>query len=208
MSVPRNPGDAQVTTALAIPEPDRAALTAEAEDTRAGLAVLRDLPLTTQAEYEEHGAWLLEAQARVKAIEERRTTITKPMLAAKQAVDDFFREASEPYAAVVAVIKQKVGAFELATKAAQVQAAQDVAAGVPGAELVVPVAPVRGVSVKEVWKWRVHDGAKVPREFLCIDERALDGHVRAAGDAAPGPIAGVVFYKDTQVRATPPRKGK
>jgi hypothetical protein len=41
-----------------------------------------------------------------------------------------------------------------------------------------------GVSYREVWRFEVMDAAKVPREFLCVDEKAIGAYVRAKKGAA------------------------
>lgn len=63
------------------------------------------------------------------------------------------------------------------------------------APLVEPATPkTEGVSFREVWKFRVVDPAKVPREYLAVDEKKIGAVVRALkGDAS---IPGVEVYCD------------
>lgn len=57
-----------------------------------------------------------------------------------------------------------------------------------------PVAPkVEGVSVRKTWKARVVDEAKIPREFLMVNERALDAYAKATKGKMQ--VAGVEFYE-------------
>ncbi len=63
---------------------------------------------------------------------------------------------------------------------------------------VVNVAPVtqktEGVSTRKIWKARVVDADKVPREWLIVDEKALDGFAKATKGSKQ--IAGVEFYQE------------
>jgi len=59
---------------------------------------------------------------------------------------------------------------------------------------VAPVAPkVAGVSVRKTWKARVVDQTKVPREFMSVNEKALDAYAKAT--CGKMPVGGVEFYQ-------------
>lgn len=47
-----------------------------------------------------------------------------------------------------------------------------------------------------VWKFRVIDPDKVPREFLCVDERLVADHVKAGTRFIPG----IEIYEETQTK--------
>ena len=58
-----------------------------------------------------------------------------------------------------------------------------------------PAAPrVEGVQTRKTWKARVVDAALVPREFLTVNQAALDAFAKAVKGATP--VAGVEFYED------------
>jgi hypothetical protein len=67
-----------------------------------------------------------------------------------------------------------------------------------------PVAPavaaVKGVSMREVWKFRIVDETKIPREYLTVNESAI----RAVVDRTKGKIRipGIETYADQQVAAS------
>lgn len=58
---------------------------------------------------------------------------------------------------------------------------------------------VAGISYREVWKFRVTDPAKVPREYLSVDEVKIGGVVRALKNAAQ--IPGVEVYREKTAAA-------
>lgn len=67
-----------------------------------------------------------------------------------------------------------------------------------------PVAPavaqVKGVSTREVWKFRIVDEEKIPREYLSVNESAI----RAVVERTKGKIriAGIETYSEQQVAAS------
>jgi len=65
--------------------------------------------------------------------------------------------------------------------------------------VVLPLAPaapkVAGVATRAVWKWRITDENRVPRQFLKVDEQAINAIVRAQKDRTR--IPGVEVYQET-----------
>lgn len=60
---------------------------------------------------------------------------------------------------------------------------------------VAPIAPkVEGVSTRKTWKARVVDAGQVPREFMVVNETALNAYARATKGKMP--VAGVEFYEE------------
>lgn len=58
---------------------------------------------------------------------------------------------------------------------------------------------VAGISVREVWKWEVTDIKAVPREYLVVNEQALNGIAKSAKDTLP--IPGIRFYAEKSIAA-------
>lgn len=69
---------------------------------------------------------------------------------------------------------------------------------------VVAVAPsvpkVSGITTKLVWRAKVIDAAKVPREYLMVDEKKLDGYAKAMKEGAK--VEGVQFYTESILSAS------
>lgn len=57
-------------------------------------------------------------------------------------------------------------------------------------------AGVRGVSSRQVWKFRVTDAEKVPRGFLIVNEAAIAGLARSFKDKPTMEIPGIEFYPE------------
>lgn len=56
------------------------------------------------------------------------------------------------------------------------------------------VPQVKGVTMKTVWKARVLDPSAVPREFLMVNEKALDAFAKSTKGNVP--VSGVEFYSE------------
>jgi hypothetical protein len=69
---------------------------------------------------------------------------------------------------------------------------QPIAAPVVIVERTTP--KVAGISYREVWRFRVTDPTKVPREYLSIDEQKIGGVVRALKGSTT--IAGIEVYAE------------
>ncbi len=66
----------------------------------------------------------------------------------------------------------------------------------------VPIVPrkvekVKGVSFKEIWKFKIVDIKKVPRQYLIVDEKTLGNIARSTKGKVK--IAGVEFYSEKSV---------
>lgn len=72
--------------------------------------------VTTESEYLNGAAHLRDIKTRMKAIEEERTNITRPMDAAKKAVMDFFRPATQRLADAEDNVKRAMGTYSAEQK--------------------------------------------------------------------------------------------
>jgi KTSC domain len=68
---------------------------------------------------------------------------------------------------------------------------------VPAPIVPSPISRVSGAVVKETWKARVVNAALVPREWLMVDEAALNKH--AANRKQMAVVPGVEFYPETNI---------
>jgi len=78
----------------------------------------------------------------------------------------------------------------------EAQAAQEEADNLPVVE--EPATPkIEGTSVRTTWRYEIVDVNLIPREFLCVDEKAIGGTVRSMKDKTS--IPGVRVYSTTSV---------
>jgi hypothetical protein len=92
---------------------------------------------------------------------------------------------------------------ELAKKPETQQRYQEAAACVCAAPVIhveAPVPRIAGISTRTIWKAKVTDPLKVPREFLMVDEKKLDQYARAMKEGASVP--GVEFYAEQSLASS------
>lgn len=124
------------------------------------------------------------AMARFSMEQERKRRIEEEKLRAEA------RKREEDARLAEAAELEKQGQRELADAV--------IAAPVQVAPVVLPkVEQPKGISYRTVWRYRIVDAAKIPREYLCVDEPKLGGVVRSLKDAAN--IPGVEIYSEQVV---------
>ena len=150
-----------------------------------------------QATVDTVGALLLQVKSKLAELEKGRKLIVRPLLDAKNAVDDLFRPATEAATHIEGLLKGALGEFTDRQAAAQVAA---LAAGQHDTALatVQPIMP-KGVSTVTVWRWRVIDPRLIPADYLVVDAARVQGVVNAMKGACN--IPGIEAYPETGVRA-------
>ncbi len=159
------------------------------------------------------GGMLQDVKQRHKALEAKRKSITTPLLEAKRAVDDLFREPRALLEAAEQSLKSKIAVYVMSQgerNAAHLEAArgaeslEEAAASIA---LVEHVQAPAGVSVRRVWRPRVINEGLLDQRFTSPDMSKIKAwakeHVDTAGK--PLPIPGVVFDADEIVTS---RKAK
>jgi hypothetical protein len=179
----------------------------EAAEYQDALTTVRRLEIITEIDFSYAGDLVKHAHANWKRLEERRTEITKPMLASKRKVDDLFKPALTALAEIQSTLKGKIAAYTEAQRAAQIQAmhssADVFAAGGTPTEAIPEVPTVKGVSVgRSYWVADVVDPDAVPRELCSPDPDKIAKAIWYADTAKtpPRPIPGIAFRLQTDVR--------
>lgn len=132
-----------------------------------------------ESKIKEHvGAWVVAERRRVQAEQAK--------------ADEAARKERERLAAQAAAA-EAAGKMERAENLQQ--RASTVVAAV--AQPRVSTAKGLGMAVRMVWKARVRDASKVPRQFLMVDEAKLAAYATAMKDSAE--VEGVEFFQDSQV---------
>lgn len=172
------PLDATSTEApddLAAVEPQVAAM----RDTTA--AYLQTIS-TTQLDSQQALDWLGQVYEGVKnalaGLEEKRTSITKPINEAKRKVDALFAPAKDGCKAVIKACEDRLNAYAAQQRATQDQALQLIEGGsrddttIAAAHLVGPSLPEQ-VDVRDEYAVEVQDFARVPDMFKVLDEASV-----------------------------------
>lgn len=180
------------------------------ENDRAKVALdkLRNFPIYTAEQIAIAGDVLQYMKGEWQRIEDRRTSITKPLLEVKRAIDGVFKPALDTLVEAEQILKGKIAqahqAIQAANFAAQ-QAAQqhlqqgDARAAALATQNFQPTQAPQGLQFRDVWEWRVVDATQLPREFLTADTKKIAAYVKKHGDKAN--IPGVVVTKNTMITA-------
>ena len=165
--------------------PTEEALREGAESSKV-LTLVKGLCLNGPSEYMFAARAICEIAAKHDEIDSKRTSITKPLLTAKKAVDDLFGPALKPLKEAEKLLREKLGEFvdrvesERSTLLGTVASSNEREQVLARAhELEVP--SVEGVSVSVEWTGGVVDEAAIPREFMIPDIKALEKATQAAG---------------------------
>jgi hypothetical protein len=172
------------------------------EQTKAAqaLSFVKALEITCDEEYAFAGELLTDAVVKFKAIEEKRTGITKPILAGKRAVDELFKPTLDKLKEIESNLRAKIGAYSLQQERARREAMLESAAeysvgGTPTA--IIPEPPkAQGVSTSVAWDIELVDENLVPREFCSPDFQKIrtSRDWKSYNEAyPPPPIPGVKF---------------
>lgn len=161
----------------------------------------------------EEEAWFSQnlgaVRGLLKDLEDSRTSVTKPMIAAKAKVDGLFAPATKPLQRCEAIIRAKLAEaatarFQAAAEARRLAESASQAGDFEAVVVALAEAPVdvkgSGSSAKAVYVAEVVDFAALPDQYKMVNARALHD---AGGvfDGEPDLIPGVVWRLEAKVRA-------
>lgn len=179
------------------PDDTEAIVMAAQEEASELTQTLLDLEIRDQEMLDMVGNILVSVKTQWKDLEEKRTRITKPILAAKKAADDLFKPALDALRDAEKIIKQKIAAYMMA----QQQIKNDALAS-GDHETAVALQPLQlsgGVSSVPIRQYRVVDIEIVPREWLAVDDMKIKFAMRENKMLA---IPGIEFFEAQQIRVT------
>jgi hypothetical protein len=175
------------------------------------LAYVASVELKNEDSLIEANALLKDLKAELKAIDEMKTSATKPMNESIKIVRAWFRPLEDLGEAIEAKLKQKIATCTLALRKKAEEDSQKLLAAADSSDyntlttLVqeAQVAPtLKGTSVREVWVATIAYPNAVPRDWCVPDDKRIAAHARNTPiDQAPTPIAGVTFMKKAVVSA-------
>lgn len=152
-----------------------------------------------------HGLWkglIAEKKKHSEPLDEAEG-IVKKKLSAYTAAQEKIRRAEEQRLREEARKKaeeEQLAAAQAAEEAGDVEEAERLLEEevVPEPVIMEDAAPkVEGVSYRTVWKFRIRDEKRIPREYLSVDEKKIGQVVRALKDQAK--IPGIEVYSEKSV---------
>jgi hypothetical protein len=149
-------------------------------------ANLNALTIEDQEQLSQTSAVLKEIKARLKAVETERTNITKPMNAALKNVNDLFRAPKEALQRCEKILKGKINEYTKKREEECVKALE-------GGTKIELAALEKGMSQRELTKFEVTNPDRVPKKYMCVDEKEIRAAIKENPDIK---IAGVKIYTD------------
>lgn len=161
--------------------------------------------IVDQASAERATAAVKILRDELKAVEDMRTSVTKPLLDQKRKIDGWFKPLTSLLEAAIDDLRRRVGAFASAERERQAKALQESAAAMRAGQTATAVVAVqaanvaavnargpKGTTVVDYWEPEVVDARVVPREWCTPDVERM----REAGKAGKPPtVAGVRWHK-------------
>lgn len=181
--------------------PDQSKLQALSTEVEQFLYEQQELSVASMQDYQSAGEVIKTVKDRIKQLEAKRITYTKPLDEVKAQLMADFKKIAKPLVEFVESTEAKMLTWykEEQKRKAEEQAKIDAAAleqakqaGV--SEIVVPVVEqpktvktdYATVTVKKTWKAEVVNEAEVPREYLVVDQVKINAAVRAGTREIPG----------------------
>jgi hypothetical protein len=143
------------------------------------------------------------AKAKFDELEEKRTSVTKPLLAAKRAVDDLFKPVQDSCKAVISACTRRLEDHARALRAER-EAALAALPTAPTEQTAALVSIVTAsepmpdeVKVRTVLVFELVDFSLVPDAFKCLNESEIKRHIRET--AGTQQIPGLNIFPDVKV---------
>ena len=154
----------------------------------------QEVKITSQDQYTQAGDTVKQIQMKIKKIESKRLEYTRPLDESKRLIMDDFKKITEPLEEFVSELKNKMLAWYKLEQARlneeQKKLEQEALAKAKAehkAEVQVPVinnqlktqrGDVATISIKKVWKYRIVDETKIPRQYLTLDTAKVTQAIR------------------------------
>lgn len=185
-------------------------LQAEGNEAAAFLQEIRSYEIRSQDDLEFLAASLKEIKGKRKYLEDKRKSVTAPLMQAVNTVRSWFDMPEGYYKLLEVELKDKIAkaesqsvernaralaAAELAHKQGNRQAVNT------ALSTVHTLNKVPGLSTREQWDFEVEDEGLVPREYLTVNPKAIRDAMRTVTDEEGNPksIPGVKYFKRTVV---------
>lgn len=176
--------------------------------------------------YQLAGERLKEIKSKAKTIETLRKTMTKPLDDSKKAIMAFFKTPQDELTKAESIIKGAMTTYAVAEDKkrqeaeAKERAEQEAARAklealradgkeaeaddlemdlIFAAPTVIEQAKVDGVSMRDVWKYRIIDEDKIDRKYLIINTKLLGDIARSTKGTVS--VEGVEFYSEKTMSA-------
>jgi len=180
------------------------------EETNEIIEAYKDFEIEDDEDYEVVAEGLKEVKRIYKELEERRKTVSKPLLEAKRNLDSWFKPATDLLLRTERDLKRKINEYTRKKKeqsklameaAAKASREGDFDAAHEASKQIVELPTASGITVTSYYDYVVEDFDQIPREFLCVDHSAVNIHIKNAGKSKPKAVPGIRFEEKSRTIA-------
>ena len=184
------------TPSLVTPD-DEKNLEAYTSDVGEIVGRVSELKITTKPEMETASGYLGEIKSAINGIESKRKERVKPLTETTRWINNGFKALTAPLVDAEREIKDKMAIFvDEEEKKAEEEAKAAPKGAEPALATETSVRTGAGLtSAKKVWRFKMVDEAKIPREFLILDTIV----VRKAIADGNRTIPGLEVYQETEI---------
>ena len=198
-------GEAGAALAVSVPTSLQGSLDKERAEAQQVLQLVQGLPVETPEQREFIGSLINQAGAKVKELEDQRTSVTGPLLQIKRTIDGWFKPPVEFYEAIKKTLAGKLQAWESDQKTARTAALVAIAAGAglaPAAAFEAAHANVElpdNVGSRTVLEYEITDWAMLPGKYkiLVANHEAIKADIAKHGLTLDAP--GLRVFETTKV---------
>jgi len=132
------------------------------------------------------------AKAQIKLLEDKRKSVTQPLLAVKREIDSWFKPVVAQWQEAERDLKAKMLGYVKKVQEANRQAAAAAAAAETSEEAVTALQAiadkpqVKGVHSVKRWTYEVIDVTSVPEQYLAVDHEEVTAAIKAGTREIPG----------------------
>jgi len=180
----------------------------------------KSMEVKTELESKHANNLLLECKKYFKIAEDRRKFFVKPLQDHVKTINDLFKVITSPLKEVEAILKDKLLGWvriEQARKAQEEKEKREITSSfleTDTSNVPVTVNEKPKVTIdsglgksftKKVWKWKVADESKIPKEYWILDEKKINGLLRAHSKNVHGvasndlKIDGIEVYQEDEL---------
>ncbi len=173
----------------------KSAIEAKKEEWLSTLDQVKSFQVNSQEDFDFIGELLRDVKQEANELEKRKRSILDPLNASRNATIALFKPAETAVAAIETELKLKVAEYELRLRAARESARAQIDASSTAEEVDMSLLAMEasqspdmpeGITIREVWDFKILNSLAVPREYLCVDESFVREAIRLGKRDIPG----------------------
>lgn len=147
--------------------------------------VIEDVEITNDTEYQNLCELLKKVKGKEKEIKDFFAEPKAQAYKNHKEISNMEKERLEKLADFETLAKKRIGEYLLAKEEVRT------------VDNPIDIPKVKGISTSDVYKWRIVDESKIPREYLIVNEKLINQMIKTTNGSFV--IPGIEVYKEKQV---------